>query len=458
MIAKRRAKNSDRSKRVRDERGAGGLLPIVMVGMIVILVAATIASSTSFAAKISNAQVKELSSTIDTSSILEAFVANTLSTAPLKASQTVGDSGGYKVYYSTGTAAPTSKTDAGVVALGSTAPTGVKWLLVEATTADGLQETAVYKYTQKGANEADELISWTGPTSISNTTVGAAPGIQGPVALMTRANTATPNGALRINGSTVAADVYADYSSGSTVQLSSGTLSGNLSSAQKIELQNTPRVLGDIYSGSTIAGSGDIAGSSRANQSTRPMAPARTANAIGFSGTVLRLNSTNCGTPQALKTTIESITKKSILLGGEACPASSWNTSVKPKAVMVVQSSFDVAVKGLTVEGDAGSVAFSVRGNLSLDGVKYINGASGEFLSAANISVVNSDIRGSISSYGTASGNLDIANSTVLYSPTTTSIVESCGSASCTMASKSLHLTRKLGKGPTTADRRDQPS
>lgn len=426
----------------RSEAGAGGLVPIIVIGVVVVVIAAFVASSTSYAAKVSSTQVKQMTSKMETQSLLNSFAAAALSDAALAPTATVPGAGSYKVYYSASATQPSKIEDPGVVSLGATGlPAGVRWILVELTPESAQPQTAVYRFAPEGSATHDSLISWAGTVNLTGATLEAAPGATGPVAIATRGDAGGSVSALSIAGSTVSADVYADYTA-QTTKVTGGTIRGFLSSASPIEFAELPRILGDSYSSGTISGQAESEGKQKANDAARPVAPERTANSLSLGTTTVALSGDDCSTADQLKSKIESVTRETTFTGAEVCAASSWNTEVKPKFPVLIQSPNDLTVNGLKVKGSAATLGFAANGNLELTGVSYTDGASGQYLSGGGLTITDSQLNGAIASYGTAYGSLDISKSTVLYTPLPASLSGTCGAASCALASTTDHLIR----------------
>lgn len=426
----------------RSEAGAGGLIPIIVIGVVVVVIAAFVASSTSYAAKVSSTQVKQMTSKMETQSLLNTFAAGVLSDSALAPTANVPGAGSYKVYYSASATKPSKIEDPGVVALGTTGlPTGVRWILVALTPENAQPQTAVYRFAPKGSATHDSLISWAGSANLSGAKLEAAPGAVGPATVATRGNAVDSASALRIAGSTVSADVYADYAAQPT-KITGGTVRGLLSSKSPLEFAELPRILGNSYSGGTISGQAESAGQQKQNELTRPVAPERTANSLAMPSQQITLTAAQCSTRTRLERMVEDLTQDTVLKGAEICAAESWNFEADPKVAVLIHSTTDLTVNNLKVRGTAGSLSFATDGNLSLNKVRYIDGAAGQYLSGKNLSVVDSSLNGAIASYGTAYGSLDISNSTVLYTPLPASLSGTCGAASCALSSTTNHLIR----------------
>jgi len=435
----------------RNEIGAGGLLPIIMIGLIVVMVAGSIAASTSFAAKISRVQVDQMSSEIEVGSLLNSFtldIQKSVYPSTPKSNATISGAGTYRVFYSTSATRPTKSTDSGVTALGGVnVPDTARWLVVDMVTQSGLSQTAVYAYTKKGSANFDTAISWSGPAKLTDTAVKAAPGTEGAVSVVTRetASTATTQ-ALTASGSTIAADVYATYSTAQT-GLTAGTIRGNLSSKSKIVLTTNPRVLGNLTSASTISGTGEVAGTRTSSSTALPTPPGSNPTRVALQGTSVALVATDCSTPAKLKAKLESFTATSFITNGDICAVESWATEIKPNAKIIVNSSSTTkafAISGLKVSGAKGTLGFASNFGLTLTNVNYTDGAAGQFISAGTFTAVSSVLNGAITSVGTTGGALDISKSTVLYSPV--DAPNACTVSTCSTptawVSGSVHLVR----------------
>jgi len=447
--------------RSRGEDGAGALLPIIIVGVLVISIAASVNLAVTFSSKTSALQIDQTVASTSNSSLLNSFEAdiyasnlNTTGGPALKSTATVADTGSYTVYYSTAATAPTSTTSAGVTPLGSsTLPANALWIVVQATPIKGTSQTAVFSYTKKASTSFDSLTNWYGPVKIATSTLQNAPGNLGPVSLVARdPSAAAATSGLSITNSTVSADLYATYSSAQTA-ISAGTIKGNIYSKPTIQFQNTPQILGNVASGGSVNGAATVAGTSSSTSSTLPAAPGKASNKVYILGTTMTLAASDCSSPAALKAKLESLTTPTTagptgaygwtITNMDVCTADSWNTEIKPKTNILLSSTKALTVSGLKVTG--GHLDIHSTAGLSLTNTTYQNGAIGQILSQGNITVRSSSLNGTIANYGTAGSTLDMADSTVLFTPMA-SQQASCDSAgaNCTSAGSSsvVHLLR----------------
>lgn len=408
----------------RSERGAGGLLPIVVIGVLIITIAASMAASTSFAAKVSGGQVAQINKEIEAKSLINSFVSDIQAvsyTSNPKGNATIDGAGTYRVYYSKSATRPSSSSESGVVFISTNGiPTDARWLLVELDTKTSGRQIAVFSYLKKAGPTFETAISWSGPVKLTDSNVRAAPGTMGPVSVVTResASTATTQ-SLTASGSTVAADIYATYTTTQT-GLSAGTVRGNLYSKSKVNLTNTPKVLGSVISASSVNGTADIAGARTSNSTALPTPPGQNPMRVSLPGDSISLAATDCSTAAKLKAKLESFTTTVFIPNGDVCAASSWATEIKPNAKIIVNSSSTTAnlsISGLTVSGSKGSLGFASNFGLVLSNVNYTSGATGQLISSGNATLTGSTFNGSITSVGTKGGTLDIGTSTVLYTP-----------------------------------------
>lgn len=434
-------KGISRLRTDRNESGAGALLPIIIIGMIISVVAASIAGATSFAAKVSTQQVNQINGVVEARSLLNGFLDKALSTT-LTPTGTVDGAGTYTVYYSSG-AQPKTLTDTGVTALPSSGvPAGAKWLLVNMKPKTGTPQLAIFSFSPRGSTTFDHLINWAGTVTISNTTLGPSTGVQGPVSVLTGDSTATTSQTFTLSGSTLEADLYTDYNSADTT-IYTGKLSGNVSSLSKIQFNSKPLIEGNVYSSKAIWGVGTVTGIQKANDAARPVVTKPNSSSIVLPNQIRALTAAECSTAAGLQSLLQSLTRDTTLTGGELCAAGSWNTKVSLKANVLIHSEKALVVNGLQVVGSTGSLGFSsAKSSLNLRNVQYSEGAKGQFLSAAGFTIYNSVLTGSISSYGTAGGTLNIGSSTVRYAPTASPLAGSCGTATCPMSSTLPHLVR----------------
>lgn len=429
-----------------DEKGAGGLLPIITIGMVVIIVAAFIASSTTFAAKISGDQVASMTTDLEVKSLLNDFTSNALSDAPFLPEAEISGAGSYTTYYSTADEAPKEVSDPELTPVDeySGIPADARWILLELSTESGSPRTAVFSYVGEDKPVFDNLLAWNGSASITDSTLQAAPGSRGPVTLVLGESATAPESLLTIANSNVSADIYAGYGNG-TAEVKGGTMRGTLSSEARILLNDMPKVLGNVYSSSMISGEGEVAGLTRSNDGTRPVPAAQTANRLAILGQTVQLTPADCSTASELKSKLESIDRDTTLLGADVCDPSSWKTNVSLKSNVLVSSDSVLTVDGLTVKGSTSSLGFSTKDSLTLKNVSYENGAHGQFLSAGSMVVKDSNLSGAISDYSTAGsnvGNLTMEDSTVLYTPSISSLLGDCGGSPCAISSNIVHLVQ----------------
>jgi len=432
----------------RTEKGAGGLLPIIVIGLIIVIVAGSIAASTSFAAKISRAQVDETSQSIEARSLLNLFLANIQISSLPAATGSNAQSGSYKLYYSTAVTKPSTSRDSGVVAVsGSGAlPTTVKWLVVDLITKTSGTQTAVYSYARKGGPTLDSAVSWTGTARLTNSNVRAAPGVEGAISVVARETATTATGqTLNLSASDVAANTYATYTSTNAVTTVNGTtIRGLLTSKAKITISsgNSP-IYGDVTSGSTVATLPTTYGTTTQNTTNRPTAPGTTTFRYGIPGAAVTLAATDCSTAAKLKARLELITAASNV-NVDNCSAypTSWATEIKPKANIVISSTKSLPISNLKVTGNAGTLGFYSTVGTSFTGVNYSNGAAGQFLSQGSMSITDSTLSGSVGNAGTTGSTLEITRSTVLYTPV--EAPNNCTSSGTCSAwvSTAVHLVR----------------
>lgn len=452
MSAPKKTKNAPHAS-LRDrllkhsERGAGGLLPIITVGLVVVIVAASLAASTSFASKISSEQISQVTQGIEAKSLLNSFVADAQRVGTPQVTATISGAGTYSTYYSTSTAKPSKITDAGVIKLtASGLPSTVRWLIADLATETSGKQVAVYSYFKKGGPTLDNSVNWSGTVKITDTHLGRAPGTQGPVSIAAKKNTAsTAVQTFTLTGGSMAADIYTNYATEQTT-INYATIRGNLASKTKVQLTGSPKILGSVTSGSTVTGTADIAGTRVSSSTSVPVAPAayRSVQAQGV-GSIVYLTGADCSTPAKLKSTLEAATTATTFLEAQVCATSSWNTEVSPKANLVISSEANLSINKLKVSGSKGTLGLHSKSNLTLSGVNYGAGASGIFLTGSSMTVTDSLLNGAISNYSpTASnlGTLDIARSSVLYAPLEAPVTCSTTTSCAPWASELTHLMR----------------
>lgn len=424
----------------RTEAGAGGLLPIITIGMIIVIVAGFIAASTSYAAKISGQQVAQMTSDLEENSLVSAFVSSANLPTGIVPASTVEDAGSYQTYYSTAEKVPVSIEDPEVSIAPSTGyPADARWIILEMTTESGSIDTAVFSYTAKGARVVDNLISWNGAATITNSELKNAPGTLGAVSAHFSSSNSTK--ALTLSKANVKADLYAEYAA-APLKIAEGTVRGLVSSKTETQLSQNPALIGDVYSSSRVTGAANIAGTTRQNDNSRPLGVADKGTSLPSSTVgedLVTLVAADCATPAQLKTRIESVTKKTRFARADTCAAGSWNVEVQPKADVTMQWNGTQTIRDLKVKGSEGSLSFvtaaNTYNNLTLNGVKYTEGAKGFFsVSFGSITVMNSDITGAIVNYQQPGGTLSVSNSSISYAPVSSPLTGS--------SSQLAHLVR----------------
>ena len=142
-------------ERARREEGASGLLPVVVVGLLVIMAAASVTGAVGFASNMTKEQRQITESSVASDSILQEFEASFRETlrsgAPFTASYE-GDDGAYQVYYSEAKERPTDLDDSNVIELNNTVlPPQAQWLLVRVSPLDSRggelpEDLAIYRF------------------------------------------------------------------------------------------------------------------------------------------------------------------------------------------------------------------------------------------------------------------------------------------------------------------------
>lgn len=436
----------------RKDDGASTLGPIVIVGMMIVIIAASIASATSFAAKISFAQVDTLTNSIEERSILNSFVSKAYTGSGFIEENLVAGAGRYYLYYSSSETQPTGLDSPGLELLtGSVIPPEARWILVEmaleneeSDEGDSVtsqeKEIAVYAYSPLNSPIFDSAIQWKGSANLQDTTLRSATGVQGANYIYMSESTTDSKDALRLDSSDLKANLFADYSE--PVEITKGKVSGNLSSNSSIYFYDNPEVRGDAYSASEISGEVNLLGTPSANYPSRPLVSEQSTEELGSFEQSAQLTAANCSDASTLKTTLESFDRPTTVTGAELCNENSWNTEIKVKSNILVQSSADLTVKNLKAIGSTGSLGFASEGNLKLQEVNYEDGAFGQFLSANDLTVENSNLTGSVSGFGSNGGSLNISDTVLSYRPVITPLNGNCGTNSCAISSNNIHLLK----------------
>lgn len=436
---------------LRDDQGAGALLPIIVVGAIIVTVAGSVASGVTFSSKISSIQNKEATDDSAANSLFRLAEsglynsnANKGSAAPSPTASASGV-GQYKIYYSTSTTAPTSETSSGVTALTTSGvPTGTNWIVVVATPTSGNKRVAVYSYIKKGSKVFDSAFNWTGQTSIgSNSIVKAAPGVTGPVSAVGRDGTAAASLGFTVDVANVSADLYSGQAKNFSMTM--GSLRGDVIAKGTVSYIYSPKVYGDTYTSKTVSGTADTEGTSYQNVTAANLAafPGQAAAKVTLPTTVGTLTASDCSSAALLKAKLESYKTDGTVKGVNTCAAASWNTTITPKANLVLDgnsTTANLSISNLTIAGTKSLSIHSAYG-LTLDTVKYTEGATGQILSGGPATISASRIVGAIGNYGTAGAKLGFTNTTLLYSPVASNLC-AASTGTCTISSTDLHLVR----------------
>lgn len=432
--------------KARSEQGASTLGPIVIIGMMIVVIAASIATATSFAAKISFAQVEKMTQSMEEKSILNSFMASAYSGSSFSTENKVEGAGKYSLYYSTAEEQPTSVDDLGLEPFsGPTIPTTARWVLVDMEVESKKEganpkKTAVYAYSALGSPVLDSSINWKGSAALQDTAIRSAVGVQSPNYVSLSESTAGSEDRLRIDSSDLRSKVFANYTK--PVEINSGKITGDISSESSIYFTAATEVRGDVYSNSQIGSDANIWGESSSNFYGRPYPNEQATEELESLEQTYLLTSDICKNPANLKSVLESFDRPTTVMGAENCTDGSWNVEIEPNTDILVESNSDFLVKDLTVIGSEGSLGFASYGNLKLKSVNYNDGAYGQFLSSGDLTVENSKLTGSISSFSTAGGRLEITESSLDYRPVVSPLAGSCGESSCGVTSNSIHLLK----------------
>ena len=443
----------------RNEEGAGALLPIIVVGVIIITVAALVNLAVTYSSKISTAQLNQSISATNNNSLLSSFESDIYGSSlnisggtTIKGSATVTDFGSYTVYYSTATAAPTSTSSTGVTAVSTTIPSTAKWIMVVTKPTTGTQQTSVFAYQPKATAVYDSAINWSGSVNLDNyPSVENAQGVTGPTSIVTResSSTATTQNLSLDTSEASRADVWASYSTAKTEV--SSNFRGNIVTKSAPNYIGYPKIYGDVTtaaSSAQITGNPTVLGTTKSS-ATLTAAPGRQALKVSLPTTnIATLTAADCSTPALLEAKLESFSSDFVVKGVNNCDAASWTVTIKPNANLILDSSSTTAlltIKNLTITGPK-SVSIHSPYGVSLNSVKYIEGAKGQILSggagASNIS--NSTVVGAVANYGTAGGSLLVYSSKIFYSPIASNLcTNSTTTTGCTaISSTGLHLTQ----------------
>ena len=442
----------------RNEEGAGALIPIIVVGVIIITVAALVNLAVTYSSKISSVQLNEAASISNNNSLLNSFQAdiygstlNISNGTTIKGSATVTGFGSYSVYYSTATVQPTSTSSSGVTAVSSSIPSTAKWILVVTKPTTGRQQTSIFAYQPKATPVFDSAINWSGPVKLMRTSaVQNGPGVTGPVSLVARESSSadTAEQLYFSYGSTAYADVWANYTTGKTT-VDQSTIRGNIVTKSAPSYIGYPKIYGNVTTSAASAPRDDaVLGTSKYSVSSLPAAPGQQALKIALPTTVATLTAADCSTPALLKAKLESISSDGTVVGVNTCAAASWATTIRPKANLILRNSVtttNLSIKDLTVGGTK-NVSIQSPGGLTLSFVDYIEGARGQFIStgAADTVISGSNLVGAVVNYGTAGGSLTLDSSKIYYSPVASNLcTNNTSTTTCTpISSTGLHLTR----------------
>lgn len=440
----------------RDETGAGALLPIISIGTIILIIAASVASTVAFASTISSDQRVAIEADIELKSVLNSFETSMLSGSPMPTA-TIDAAGSYKTYYSAADTAPSSVTDPGVAYVpGTGIPSGARWLLAEVTTESGQDELAVYRFAPGDSNSlTGRAIAWEGALNLINSRVTSSPGVMTPLSIY--AGTRAGSGSISIReGSKVEGNVYAEHTGSTNTLNNNGTLEGNFFSSRPLTMNGGSKIIGDAYAES-ITGSDALTGilgkrtTGAEASATRPKVSIPTTTTTkydvppaGVNKVDLTATPTQCSTANLLKAKIESYTVPTMLVLPATCLSSTkpYSGIVKPQTKIYI-SSATALVRNLTVDGSAGGeLSFTIGGTTAIENVNYINGAKGAIASGGTTTVKDSKITGAFSRLtGTSAGSLDMTNVDLTYYPVDFPVAQTCSSTCVTSVPQLIRVS-----------------
>lgn len=429
----KRASLRDRLAEARnDESGAGGLISLLGVGILVTVIAMSAASIATFSVSVaSNSLSSQKAMDSANSAVSEALLKLTKSGCQSKLNTTEYS---YSVYHSEQKNAPTSIETTGLQAGCPTVSD--KWVMIEAVGKgmDDHERTVIstYKWTPSGSVVIPEAINSGQATVLTGSKVYNDVGTIGPATIYTKKSTSwLSSESLNCQDSSVSANVHVESSSKFT--LNSGcVIKGNFGSKFDVDLSRGS-VQGSACSVGSITNPSNAAGGSKSRLSDCDYR----GSSYGYkpnTTTALKLSGTQCTNFTILKNLLESQANP-VIVDSTTCSSNTlWNTS----SAKVLQLKTDITyitnpgtIANLTIQPsaafspnfniiDPSSLASSTAqtcrtsgSKLSIQNVTYADGASGMLYTACSLELTGSKIAGQL--YG--GDRVSLTSSELKYKP-----------------------------------------
>lgn len=429
----KRTKLRDRIAEARkDESGAGGLISLLGVGILVTVIAMSAASISTFSVSVANNNLSSRQA-IDAA---DSAIAEAMLKLKKNGCQSRLDTADYSyaIYRSSNKTAPTA---IGASGLQAGCPTGSdKWVMIEAK-GKGMNNQertviATYKWTPSGTVVIPEAINSGQATSLSGAKVSNDLGIIGPATIYTKRTTDwTSSETLNCQNSNIEANIHVE--STSRFPLNSGcVINGNFGSKHDVDLSKGT-ILGTACSVGTVNNPSNAAGGSKSRFADCDYM----GSSYGYkpnASTALKLSGTQCTNMTTLKNLLESQVNP-VMVDSTGCSSNSiWGST----AAKVLQLKTDITflmnsttVTNLTIQpSGAFSPTFSIvdpssvessltqkcrsaGSKMHIKNVTYTEGTSGMIYTACSLELTDSKIIGQL--YG---GDKVSLNSTELkYKP-----------------------------------------
>lgn len=429
----KRNKLRDRFSEARkDESGAGGLLSLLGVGLLVTVIAMSAASIATFSVSVASNNLSSRQA-VDSANSAASEALSKLTKNGCQSRHNTTDYS-YSIYRSAHKTAPTST---GSPSLQAGCPTGSdKWVMIEAK-GKGMndQERTVistYKWTPSGSVVIPEAINSGQATVLTGSKVYSDLGTIGPATIYTKkASSWSSSESLNCQDSNVTANVHVENTS--KFSLNSGcVIKGNFASKFDVDLSRVS-VQGSACSVGSITNPSNAAGGSKsrlANCDYRGSSYGYKPNTTS----ALKLSGTQCTNFTILKNLLESQANP-VIVDSTSCSSNTmWNTS----SAKVLQLKTDItfimnpaSITNLTIQpaaafspnfsiidpsSAASSTAQTCRASgskMSIKNVTYTDGTSGMIYTACSLELTGSKITGQL--YG--GDRVSLNSSELKYKP-----------------------------------------
>lgn len=440
----------------RTEDGGSTLLVIMVVGMLVLAIFGTVASTAALSSQINKEQVGSLKATTAQTNILNSFEGYFYAQSSTGAnvstgSRTVTNVGTFRTYYSTSPVKPTSTTSAGVTVESTSVPLTATWLVVKVTPTNGTPKDFVYKLfpTSSKANKTPVYLDTMRISMKNNSLITSAPGVPFlPETVVNSNNTTLINsitaskidGSLSLSNTNTAITTFTNNTVNGDLKIKNhGNLSNSIINGDYCAIAagstNTNGVKGNIR----VSATGCIP-TAAATLKRETLNPTNLVADVTLTGT----QCTNFSTFKALLEQDTGATER--IISAQSCSNTSMLDTVNEKVInlkspvtLYLKSG---ASKNLTIKSANPDLPvtfnYVVTAGSTINNLKHEGGVSGGvyfYADTGSLILLDSKITGSvhgISKTAAASSLVDLNNTKVYYSPTTSKILGVTGLSTTT--------------------------